>query len=91
MLFFATGGIFCIDLDRFNLKTRASQELTALGTGAPNDPTPLTTLSIELDIAAGVASGSLDTRIVQSQSTPLGLIKKIRRYVNAFGGAGTFE
>ena len=86
----APGGIFVIDLDRFNLKTRASQELTALGSGAANDPTPLTTLSIELDIAAGVASGSLDTRIVQSQSSPLGLIKKLRRYVNAFGGAGTF-
>jgi hypothetical protein len=87
----APGGIFVIDLDRFNLKTRASQELTALGSGAANDPTPLTTLTIELDLATGVDSGSLDTRIVQSQSSPLGLIKKIRRYVNAFGGAGTFE
>lgn len=87
----APGGIFVLDLDRFNLKTRASQELTALGSGDSNDPTPLTTFTIELDIAAGVASGTLDTRIVQSQSSPLGLIKKLRRYVNAFGGAGTFE
>ena len=87
----SSGGIFVLDLDRFNLKTRASQELTALGSGSPNDPTPLTTLSIELDIASTVVSGTLDTRIVQSQSSPLGLIKKIRRYVNAFGGAGTFE
>ncbi len=85
------GGILVIDLDRFGLRMRSSEELTSLGSGARNDPTPLTTLTVELDIKAAVTAGSLDSRLQQSEPRPLGLFKKLRRYVNAFGGAGTFE
>lgn len=86
-----SGGILVIDFDRFGLRMRTSEELTSLGTGLSNDPTPLTTLVIELDLKAAVNAGTLDTRLQQSESSPLGLFKKLRRYVNAFGGSGTFE
>lgn len=87
----ATGGILVVDFDRHNLRMRSSEEFTSIGTGAANDPTPVTTLTIEMDIKAGVASGSLSSRIQQSEARPLGLFKKLRRYVNTFSGAGTFD
>ena len=74
-----------------HLRLRSSEELTSLGSGAANDPTPLTTLTIELDLKAAVTAGTLDSRLQQSESRPLGLFKKLRRYVNAFSGSGTFE
>lgn len=87
----AASGILTIDFDRFNLRTRSAEELTSLGSGAPNDPTPLTTLSIEMDLKAAVASGTLDSRSRVSEARPLGMFKKLRRYVDAFGGAGEFQ
>jgi len=87
----SAGGILVIDFDRFGLRMRSSEELTSLGSGAANDPTPLTTLTIEMDLKAAVTDGNLSSRIQQSEARPLGLFKKLRRYVNAFGGSGTFE
>lgn len=87
----AAGGILCIDFDRYNLRTRAAEEFTSLGSGAEGDPTPLTTLSIEMDLKAAVASGSIESRMVVSEARPLGLFKKLRRFVNAFAGAGDFQ
>lgn len=85
------GGILVIDFDRFGLRMRSSEELTSLGTGFNGDPTPLTTLTIELDLKAAVTSGTLASRSQQSEARPLGLFKKLRRYVQAFSGSGTFE
>ena len=85
------GGILVIDFDRFGLRMRSSEELTSLGSGFGKDPTPLTTLTIELDLKAAVTAGTLATRLQQSESRPLGLFKKLRRYVNAYTGSGTFE
>lgn len=84
-------GIIILDFDRFDMRMRSSEELTSLGTGDPSDETPLTTLTIEMDLKAAVTSGTLDTRLQQSQSRILGLFKKVRRYINTFSGAGTFE
>lgn len=85
------GGIIVIDFDRFDMRMRSSEELTSIGTGDPDDETPLTTLVIEMDLKAAVTAGTLDTRFQQSQSRILGLFKKVRRFINVFGGAGTFE
>ena len=85
------GGILVIDFDRFGLRMRGMEEFTSLGSGAADDPTPLTTLTIELDIKAAVTAGTLDSRIQQSSSRTLGLFKKLRRYVDAFTGSGEFE
>lgn len=85
------GGVLVIDFDRFGLRMRGMEEFTSLGTGVADDPTPLTTLTIELDLKAAVTAGTLDSRIQQSSSRTLGLFKKLRRYVDPFTGAGTFE
>ena len=85
------GGILVMDFDRFGLRMRSSEELTSLGTGAADDTTPLTTLTIEMDLKAAVTSGTLDTRFIQSESRILGLFKKLRRFIDVFTGSGTFE
>lgn len=86
-----TGGIFVIDFDRFGLRMRGSEELTSLGSGRKGDATPLTTLVLELDLKAAVTDGNVSSRVIQSEARVLGLFKKIRRYINVFGGSGTFE
>lgn len=86
-------GILCLDFDRYNLRSRPAEEFTSLGTGSPNDPTPLTTLTVEFDIkaASSITSGTLSARMRQSDSRPLGLFKKIRRYIDVYGGSGVFD
>lgn len=84
-------GILTIDFDRYNLRTRPATEFTSIGTGMAGDATPVTTFTIEMDIKAAVTGGTLSARIRQSESRMLGMFKKLRRYINAFGGAGTFE
>ena len=87
----AAGGILTFDFDRFNMRTRSAEELTSLGSGMAGDPTPLTTLTIEMDLKAAVVSGTLDSRSRVSEARPLGIFKKLRRYVDAFGGSGEFQ
>lgn len=89
----AAQGILTIDFDRYNLRTRAAEEFTSLGTGAKDDPTPLTTLTIEMDLKSGggVTAGTLSSKLRQSDSRVLGLFKKRRRYVHVFTGAATVE
>jgi len=84
-------GILTLDFDRFNMRTRSAEELTSLGSGFAGDPTPLTTLTIEMDLKAAVVSGTLDSRSRVSEARPLGIFKKLRRYVDAFGGSGEFQ
>lgn len=87
----ATSGILTIDYDRFGLRMRSMEEFTSLGTGVSDDETPLTTLSIEMDLKPALVSGTLSSRHIVSASRKLGLFKKLRRYIDAFTGAGTFE
>lgn len=85
------GGILTMDFDRFNLRTRPATEFTQVGTGVAADPTPLTTFIVEMELKAAVISGTLDTRMRQSESAPLGLFKKLRRFIHTFTGAGEFQ
>lgn len=89
----AAAGILTIDFDRYNLRTRAAEEFTQVGTGFAQDPTPLTTLTIEVDLKSnsGVDGGTISSKLLQSESAPLGFIKKVRRFVHQFTGAGEVE
>jgi hypothetical protein len=90
----AAAGILTVDFDRFNLRMRTAEEFTSLGTGLPPDadnPIALTTLHIEMDMQAAVASGTLSSRVRQSDARHLGLFKKVRRFINTFSGAGDFD
>lgn len=87
----AAAGILCLDFDRYGLLNQAEREFTALGTGNPGDPSPLTTLQIEIDVDAGAVGTTLSARAVQSIPQNLGLFKKLRRFTYSPGGALDFE
>ena len=89
----AFAGIATIDFDRYNLRTRGAEEFTSMGTGAADDPTPLTTLTVKLTLksGSGVTSGTLTARMRQSDPRKLGLFKKLRRFTHQFTGSGTVE
>lgn len=87
----ADSGVLVIDYDRFGLRMRGMEEFTSLGTGVSDDETPLTTLTIEMDLKPAVVSGTLKSRHIVSASRKLGLFKKLRRYTDVFTGAGEFE
>ena len=88
----AFSGVLVIDFDRFGMLTRQGQILTALGTGAPNDPRPISTLSVEVDIdAAAVAPVLGPIKMIQSAAKPNGLIKKVKKYTYNAPGAGVYE
>jgi hypothetical protein len=73
--------------------------LTALGTGLPRgpnvdagqDPNPITTLSLEVDIDAGAAAPVLSLTALQSLARPAGIIKKVREYTYNAAATGEFE
>lgn len=96
----AANGLLRLDFDRVKLLTRAGQELTAIGTGAPvnNDsnspmynPTPLSTFQLEIEIAGAATAPALSAKAVQSAPRPLGAIIKRRRFNYSATGAGDFE
>lgn len=100
----SAGGLLSIPFDREGLITRAGQELTAIGTGAPLDPnqtingqinpmfnpTPLTTLQLEIDCAAG-STPVLSAKAIQSEPRPLGVMVKRRKFSYTVAGAGDYE
>src|SRR5690606_2956761 len=89
----AAAGTLLVDFTRFGLRTRQGEEVTALGTGVPSKAgsTELSTLAVEIDIAAAAASPALSCRAVQSQAQPLGLIKHVREFGYQPAAAGEFE
>lgn len=87
----AAAGQLCIDFDRYGLPMQNEREFTALGTGAPQDPSPITTLQVEIDIDAAAAASTLSSRAVQSVPTFLGLMKKVRKFTYSPTGALDFE
>jgi len=98
----ATDGILVINLVRHGLRTRAGEELTKIGTGAPrnNDsgsamynPNPITTFSLEIDVDAGATNPPVFgvPKLHQDLPGPTGAIIKSKQYNYSPGGSGTFE
>lgn len=87
----AAAGVLTIDFDRFNMRTRAAEEFTSIGTGVANDPTPVNTLAVEVDIASGATTPALSAVARQSVPRPLSLILKTRQFSYSIGGAGELE
>ncbi len=89
----AAAGILTIDFDRYNLRSRGAEEYTSVGTGSLDDPTPLTTLNIEMDLKPGsaVTSGTLSSKLKQDESRNLAFFKKLRRFGYSVPGAAVFE
>lgn len=87
----AAAGLLILDFDRFNLRTRDGEELTSIGTGVKDDPTPITTLTLEIDISAAAAGAVLSALAIQSTPRAAGVIKKVRRFTFVAAGAGDLE
>ncbi|GMU45913.1 MAG: hypothetical protein AMXMBFR26_06950 [Porticoccaceae bacterium] len=90
----AAAGTIVLDFNRFGLRTREAEELTALGTGiAPNEQFPVTisTLAVEVDIAGAAVGPALSARAIQSAPRPLGLLKHIREYTYQAPAVGEYE
>lgn len=96
-----TAGQLMLDFERAHLRLKGASELTAIGTGAPRsngdpksatyNPTPLSTLQLEVDIAATAVAPTLSAKALQSGPRPLGVLTKRRRFFRNPTGAGTFE
>lgn len=77
--FAAAAGVIHIPIgDRFGLRLIAGVDFTQIGTGMPGDPTPITTLTIEIDIDAAAVSPTLSARAIKSEPVALGLMKILR-------------
>jgi len=87
----AAAGVIVIDFDRYNLRTRRAEEITKIGTGDPNDPTPITTLALEIDIDGAAAAPVLSCKAIQSGPEPVGLIKQVRQFNYTVSATGDFE
>lgn len=97
-----------VDFERHGLKTRGGVELTAIGTGFPQDkrqfinrggkkrlnplfnPTPIRTLQMEVDLS-GTTAPSIVPYAYRSPASPLGTIKKRRKFILSPSAAGVFE
>ncbi|HHJ14270.1 MAG TPA: hypothetical protein ENJ79_07815 [Gammaproteobacteria bacterium] len=87
----AASGVIVIDFDRYNLRTRRAEEVTGLGTGDPDDPTPITTLAVEVDINSAATGPALSAKAVQSPPQPVGIIKKVRQFTYTAAASGDYE
>ena len=87
----AAAGLLFLDFDRFNLRTRDAEELTAIGTGMRDDPTPITTLVLEIDVSSGASGAVLSALASQSVPQAAGIIRKVRRFNFVAAGAGDLE
>lgn len=91
----AANGILVFNLIRHGLRTRAGEELTKIGTGAPrseDNPNPITTFALEIDIADGVAAPVLGVpKLHQDLPMPTGIVVKSKQYNYSASQAGIFE
>ena len=98
----ATNGILVLNLVRHGLRTRAGEELTKIGTGAPRNnnagspaynPNPITTFAVEIDVDAGATNPPVFgvPKLHQDLPAPTGAIVKSKQYTYSPTGAGVFE
>lgn len=89
-----------LDFERYGLLTRGAREVTAIGTGAPlntnkdsakYNPTPLSTLQVEVDIDGAAVAPTLSAQASQSGPRPLGMMRHRRKFVYSPSAAGDFE
>ncbi len=87
---------FALTATRNNLKTRAAQEATAIAFGAVNDPLPIRTLLIEVDIDGNAQAGiGLEGYATVSARPDLGgkpaILKLERKFIYSPTGSGEYD
>ena len=87
---------FVLDFDRTRLRTRANTESTAIPFGALNDPRPIYTMLVEVDLKSSAAADtvleaySVVSPPVDLNNTPA-VLKQVRQFIYSPTGAGDFE
>ena len=87
----AAAGVIVFDFTRFNMRTRASEEVYALGTGVLEDPRKITTLSLEIDIDAAAVGTALSAKAITSDKRLSSNIIKTKQFTYTAAAAGEFE
>lgn len=89
----AASGVILVDFTRFGLRTRQGEEVTGLGTGVPSKDgsTELSTLAVEIDVAAAATAPVLSCKAIQSAPQALGLIRHVRQFGYNPAASGEFE
>jgi hypothetical protein len=87
----AASGVLTIDFDRYNMRAKDAEELTAIGTGAPNDPTPITSISLEVDIDGDATAPLFTFTARTTPAQPAGLIKAVKNFTYNPTGAGEYD
>lgn len=87
-----------LDFERFGLNVREMRELTAIGTGAryngprpANDPIEVTSIYLEIDIAAAALAPAFTCKGWRSGPSPTRQVKKIKRLIRSVSGAGELQ
>ena len=96
----AASGILRIPFERTGLLTRTAKESTIIGTGFPQDlnkdsdtfnPIPISTLSYEVEFAAGSFTPVLSFSAGRSEGRPVGQIRKINNFIYQTTGSGDIQ
>lgn len=80
-----------IHFDSMSMRTIQGEEMTAIGTGNPKDPNPISTLKLEVDIASGATGVTMTAQAEMSGPSDSGLVKIQRIFNYNPAGAGVFE
>lgn len=90
-----SAGVLTIDFERFDLVTRPGRELTVIDTtNNPQIKTPITNLTVEIDIASGASNpvlGAPNAKESGAVNNPSELLKLVRTFSYDPQGAGEFH
>ena len=84
-------GVIAFDFVRHGMRTRASEEVYALGTGILNDPRRVVTLSLEIDIDSDASSPTLSAIAITSNPRLSGNVIYTKEFTYTVSAAGIFE
>lgn len=87
----AAAGVIVFDFTRFGMRTRAAEEVYALGTGVLDDPRKITTLALEVDVNADAIGSALSAKAVTSDKRLSGDIVTTKQFTYTASAAGEFE
>jgi len=86
-----TAEYYHLFFDRIGLLTRTGETLTAYGTGMPDDPTPIQTMTLEVDIASGATTTDIEAWAIQTAPSAAGVVRKIHKFIRAVAAAGDLQ
>ncbi len=87
----AAAGVLTIDFDRYNLRTIDAENITAIGTGNPEDQTPVTSISLEVDLVDAAYTPLFTFTAETTPASSVGLIKSVKNFTYNPTSTGEFD